>query len=43
MYLLRKRAMKVGLELLPPKKPTKTERAAWVSKLEELEGKKSEK
>ena len=43
MYLLRKRAMKVGLELLPPRKPTKTERAAWISKLEELEGKKSEK
>ena len=43
MYLLRKRAIKVGLELLPPRKPTKTERAVWVSKLEELEGKKSEK
>jgi len=43
MYLLRKRAIKVGLELLPPRKPTKTERAEWMSKLEELEGKKSEK
>ena len=39
MYLLRKRALKVGLELLPPKKPTKTERANWVAKLEELEKK----
>jgi hypothetical protein len=39
MYLLRKRAAKVGLELLPPRKPTKTERADWVAKLEELERK----
>ena len=40
-YHLRKRAKKVGLELLPPGKPTKTQRAEWLSKLEKLEkGKK---
>ena len=40
-YHLRKRAKKVGLELLPPGKPTKTQRAEWLSKLKELEkGKK---
>ena len=43
MYQLRKRAIKVGLDLLPPKKPTKTERANWIAKLEELEAKNSEK
>ena len=36
-YHLRKRAKKVGLDLLPPGKPTKTQRAEWLVKLEELE------
>ena len=36
-YHLRKRAKKVGLDLLPPGKPTKTQRAEWLAKLEELE------
>jgi len=36
-YHLRTRAKKVGLELLPPRKPTKTQRANWLSKLKELE------
>ncbi|MEC9065020.1 MAG: phBC6A51 family helix-turn-helix protein [Bacteroidota bacterium] len=36
-YHLRKRAKKVGLDLLPPGKPTKTQRAEWLAKLESLE------
>ena len=36
-YMLRKRAKAVGLDPLPAKKPTKTERANWISKLEQLE------
>ena len=42
-YMLRKRAEKVGLAPLPPKKPTKTQRAKWIAKLEELEKKKGVK
>ena len=36
-YMLRKRAKAVGLEPLPAKKPTKTQRAEWIAKLEHLE------
>ena len=36
-YHLRKRAKKVGLKLLPPGKPTKTQRAEWLDKLKKLE------
>jgi hypothetical protein len=42
-YMLRKRAKEVGLAPLPPRKPTKTERAKWIAKLEELETKKGVK
>ena len=43
MYKLRLRAKEVGLELLPPGKPSKTKRAEWIAKLEELEANKTEK
>ena len=43
MYRLRLRAKEVGLELLPPGKPSKTKRAEWIAKLEELEANKTEK
>lgn len=36
---LRERAIKVGLELLPPKRVKKHIREAWINKLEELEAK----
>ena len=36
-YHIRKRAKKVGLAPLPPGKPTKTQRAEWMAKLEEME------
>ena len=38
-YMLRKRAKAVGLDPLPAKKPTKTQSADWLAKLEELENK----
>ena len=39
-YMLRKRAKAVGLEPLPAKKPTKTERAKWIAEIERLEKEK---
>lgn len=36
-YMMRKRAKAVGLDPLPAKKPTKTQRAAWIAELERLE------
>ena len=39
-YMIRKRAKAVGLAPLPAKKPTKTQSAACLAKLEELENKK---
>ena len=38
-YELRKRAKKVGLDLLPPGRHSKGERDAWLKKLEKLESK----
>ena len=42
-YHLRKRAKYVGLELLPPGKPTKTQRADWLNELKRLEKEKNVK
>ena len=36
-YMIRKRAKAVGLDPLPAKKPTKTQRSAWIKELERLE------
>jgi hypothetical protein len=36
-YLIRKRAKQVGLDLLPPGRRSKSERTAWMKKLEKLE------
>ena len=36
-YMMRKRAKAVGLDPLPAKKPTKTQRAACIAELERLE------
>ena len=41
-YLIRKRARAVGLDLLPPGRHSKSERNAWMKKLERLEKKKIE-
>jgi len=40
---LRKRAMDVGLEFLPPRKPKKEIRSAWLKELERLEAEKNKK
>ena len=40
-YHIRKRAKKVGLDPLPPGKPTKTQRAEWMAELKRLEKKSS--
>ena len=40
-YHIRKRAKKVGLDPLPPGKPTKTQRAEWMAELKRLEKKLS--
>ena len=41
-YALLQRAKKVGLEPLPSRRPTNSERRKWLEKLQELESKKSQ-